>query len=129
MLSMGGILLIIGGIYVMKNRKKDSKSNENMVVSPFNSQERSILKALIAQQENGGLDNQEIHELLGISHKTVENQRKIKNEFIKSLNAKLLVIYGINESIIRTPTDLDKRFFKDALTKEIIEVLRRVILP
>jgi uncharacterized membrane protein len=129
MLSMGGILLIIGGIYVMKNRKKDSKSTENMVVSPFNSQERSILKALIAQQENGGLDNQEIHELLGISHKTVENQRKIKNEFIKSLNAKLLVIYGINESIIRTPTDLDKRFFKDALTKEIIEVLRRVILP
>jgi len=92
MLSMGGMLLIIGGFYVIKYRKKDSQSTENMVVSPFNSQERSILKALIAQQENGGLDNQEIHELLGISHKTVENQRKIKNEFIKSLNAKLLVI-------------------------------------
>jgi uncharacterized membrane protein len=124
MLSMGGILLIIGGIYVLKNRKKEANSTENVTVSPFNSQERIVIKALIEQYENGGLENQEIHELLGITHKTSENQRKIKNEFIKSLNAKLMVVYGINESIIRTPTDLDKRFFKHELNKESFDVLK-----
>lgn len=124
MLSMGGILLIIGGIYLLKNRKKDVNYSENVAVSPFNSQERIVIKALIEQYENGGLENQEIHELLGITHKTSENQRKIKNEFIKSLNAKLMVVYGINESIIRTPTDLDKRFYRHELKKESFDVLK-----
>jgi hypothetical protein len=124
MLSMSGILLIIGGIYVLKNRKKDANSTENVAVSSFNSQERIVIKALIEQYENGGLENQEIHELLGITHKTSENQRKIKNEFIKSLNAKLMVVYGINESIIRTPTDLDKRFYRHELKKESFDVLK-----
>ena len=125
MLSMGGILLIIGGIYSFKNRKKEANSTENVMVSLFNSQERIIIKALIEHYENGGLENQEIHELLGISHKTSENQRKIKNEFIKSLNAKLMVAYGVNESIIRTPTDLDKRFFRHELNKEVFDILKR----
>ncbi len=124
MLSMGGILLIIGGIYILKNRKKDTRSTENVAVSPFNSQERIVLKALIEHYENGGLENQEIHELLRITHKTSENQRKIKNEFIRSLNAKLMVIYGINESVIRTPTDLDKRFFRHELNKEAFDILK-----
>ena len=127
-LSMGGILLIIGGIYVMKNRKKEVNSTENVTVIPFNSQERIIIKALIQHHKNGGLENQEIHELLGIAHKTSDNQRKIKNEFIKSLNAKLTVVYGINESIIRTPTDLDKRFYRHELNKEAFDILREDFL-
>ncbi len=124
MFSMGGVLLIIGGIYVLKSRKKDINITENVAVSPFNSQERIVLKSLIEHYENGGLENQEIHKLLEITHKTSENQRKIKNEFIKSLNAKLMVVNGISESIIRTPMDLDKRFYKYVLTKETIDILK-----
>lgn len=123
-LWIGVILLIVWRIYVLKNRKKDISRTKNVAVSPFNSQECIIIKALIEHYEKGGLENQEIHELLGITHKTSENQRKIKNEFIKSLNAKLMVVCRINEGIIRTPTDLDKRFFKHQLNKEALDVLK-----
>ncbi len=35
-----------------------------------------------------------------------------------------MVVYGINESIIRTPTDLDKRFYRHELKKESFDVLK-----
>jgi hypothetical protein len=75
--------------------------------------------------EKGGMHTEEINDLLEIDDKSIDNQRKIRHELIKTLNLKLKMMYNFDNSIVRNPSNSDKRIFNYQLNEEIIEKLKK----
>jgi hypothetical protein len=91
----------------------------------MNNLEIKMLEVLIKNYEKGGISSEQINDLLEIDDKSVDNQRKIRHEFIKSLNLKLKTMYNFDNSIERNPSSSDKRIFNYQLNTEIIEKLKK----
>lgn len=128
-LSITGIGLVIAflvGCYMFfknKNNNKDTfLSSHNL-----NDIEIKMVEILIENHEKGGMSTEQINDLLIINDKSIENQRKIRYEFIKSLNLKLKMIFNFDNSIERTPSSTDKRIFNYQLNDEIMQELRALV--
>ena len=102
---------------------KDKSSNKNVFLSSnnLNNVEIEMVEVLIENHEKGGITTEQINELLNVNDKSIENQRKIRHEFIKSLNLKLKMIYNFDNSIEKKPSNIDKRIFDYQLNYEIIQ--------
>nr|WP_299419192.1 hypothetical protein [uncultured Emticicia sp.] len=87
--------------------------------------EIKMVEALIKNFEKGGMHTEEINDLLEIDDKSIDNQRKIRHELIKTLNLKLKMMYNFDNSIVRNPSNSDKRIFNYQLNEEIIEKLKK----
>jgi len=108
---------------------KDKSSNQNVLFSSyvFNSLEIKMIEALINNHENGGIRTIQINDLLGISNKSVDNQRKIRHQFIKSLNLKLTKSYNTHVAIERNSSNTDKRIYNYQLNEVILKKLKKEI--
>jgi hypothetical protein len=71
------------------------------------------------------MNTEQINDLLEIDDKSTDNQRKIRHEFIKTLNLKLKMMYNFDNSIERKPLNSDKRIFNYQLNEEILEKLKK----
>ncbi len=69
--------------------------------------ELNLVKALLDASE--GLSTVEVNEILGISTKNIDNQRKLRLQVISIINHKIQVIYKIRNVIVRNPSSVDKR--------------------
>jgi DNA-binding transcriptional MerR regulator len=74
----------------------------------FDELEVRLLKAIINQEEIG-LDIISLNSLLNLKKLSEENQRQRRHLFIKELNLKLFLLFGIREGINRVEFDTDKR--------------------
>jgi hypothetical protein len=74
----------------------------------FDELEVRLLKAIIDPVENG-IDIPNLNALLNLKKLSEENQRQRRHLFLKELNLKLFLLFGIREGITRVEFDSDKR--------------------
>ncbi len=120
------VVIVFGYRYwIGRNKKLEIESNNDMKGSThFTKQEQIILQEMIKKHEEGGVEVNQFNELLEISHKAADNQRKIRNEVVKSLGIKLPTLTNLAENIIRNQIDEDKRSYRYVLTNEAFELLK-----
>ena len=120
------VVLVFGYRYWIARHKRlqIESNNESESSIHFTRQEQIILREMIKQHEEGGIEVQQFNELLEISHKATDNQRKIRNEVVKSLSLKLPNITNLEENIIRTQIEEDKRSYRYVLTNEAFKLLK-----
>jgi DNA-binding transcriptional MerR regulator len=84
----------------------------------FDDLEIRLLQAII-QQDNEGLGIAHLNTLLNLTKLSEENQRQRRHLFLKELNLKLYLIYGIREGITRIESVSDKRIKMYVLNEKI----------
>lgn len=118
-----GIMLI--GFISMRFKRKEVNLSVNTsqpeALIIFNEIEEKVIAVLKANVEGLGVDSNQINELLQINDKLPDNQRKIRNDFIKTLNQKLIEVYQVEEAIIRKPSVHDKRYYYYQLSKIVFD--------
>jgi len=94
----------------------------------FDDLEIRLLKAII-QQDNEGLGIAHLNSLMNLTKLSEENQRQRRHLFLKELNLKLYLIYGIREGITRIESVSDKRIkmyvLNDKIDSSAIEELMK----
>ncbi len=89
---------------------------EKKILDPH---EIKILKSMLFRENNLSLDINEFNVLLNLNKLSHENQRQRRHIVIKELNIKLYPIFGQRETIIRTPSEFDKRIKHYQINPEI----------
>lgn len=116
---LGALLLGSSAVFWFKKTDK-SKTNFNNITpdsldtvypNSLNEQERHVFDAFIKASDTGGLNVEQLNDLLQIGDKSQDNQRKIRAEMIKNVNLKLKLQWGIEEAIERKATLLDRRMY------------------
>lgn len=99
-LLLAFLALSVGiGYYVIVRNKKPNLDLDEA--------ELNLVKALMDASE--GLSTVEVNEILGISTKNIDNQRKLRLQVISNINHKFQVKYSMGNVIIRNPSSVDKR--------------------
>ena len=127
------IILFIGGAGAVFWFRKSGKSKAvpTLVDLPYpgslNEREKELFDALLKADTPEGLTGDEVYEVLAIDNntKSIENQRKIRSEVIKSINQKLKTEWGIDEAVKRIPTALDQRIFTFILKPQVLNQMRK----
>jgi len=119
-----GLVLVSFIIYLKFFNHKNIKKYVFLGSNALNSLEIKMIKVLMKNYEKGGISSEQISALLEINDKNVDNQRKLRHEFIKSLNLKLKMMYNFENSIERNPSSTDKRIFNYQLNEEIFKKLK-----
>ncbi len=114
----GLAVLVIFGIlftYYRKNKKK--------LPLHLDEPEFSLLNALLAAPQ--GLTTIEVNDVLGLSNKNLDNQRRLRLNIISNINHKLYLKYRLENAIVRTPSSVDKRQSLYTLKKELLPSLKQ----
>jgi hypothetical protein len=107
---LGGfiLLVVILLVWYQKNPKKRS--------SIFNSAELKIINASLQREI---LNTQDLNEILNISNKSLDNQRRIRLSIIKQLNQKIRDQYGLANGLEKEPDDTDRRLNLYKLNEQV----------
>jgi hypothetical protein len=73
----------------------------------------------LLEQDGNEVDVKILNSIINLTNLSAENQRQRRHLFLKELNLKLFLIYGIRESIIRLDSLEDKRVKNYVLCEEI----------
>lgn len=84
----------------------------------FDDLEIRLLQAII-QQDINGLGVAHLNTLMNLTKLSEENQRQRRHLFLKELNLKLYLIYGVREGITRIESVSDKRIKMYVLNDKI----------
>lgn len=117
----GGVALIL--LMIVLNFFKKSR-RKNYI--DLDAQELSLLKALLSA-DSTGLSTVEVNDLLGLSNKTLDNQRRLRLNIISNINHKLFLKYRVEFAVIRKPSALDKRQSLYSLNPEIAQYLKPIV--
>jgi len=120
-----GLVLVSFVIYNKFFKHKNIKKYVFLGSNALNSLEIKMIEVLMKNYEKGGISSEQISALLEINDKNIDNQRKLRHEFIKSLNLKLKMMYNFENSIERNPSSTDKRIFNYQLNEEIFKKLKK----
>ena len=117
-LLLAFLALSVGiGYYVIVRNKKPNLDLDEA--------ELNLVKALMDASE--GLSTVEVNEILGISTKNIDNQRKLRLQVISNINHKFQVKYNIGNVIIRNPSSVDKRQSLYTLRPEAIKICASIL--
>ena len=119
-----GLVIILLVFYFKFYRAKRHSKNPLLSSSTLNNEEIRMVDVLIKNHKNGGISTEKINHLLNIEDKSIENQRKLRHEFIKSLNLKLKLIHNFDNAIERKPSSIDKRIYNYQLSDDIIQTIK-----
>jgi hypothetical protein len=119
-----GLVLVSFVIYNKFFKNKNIKKYVFLGSNALHSLEIKMIEVLMKNYEKGGISSEQISALLEINHKNIDNQRKLRHEFIKSLNLKLKMMHNFENSIERNPSSTDKRIFDYQLNEEIFKKLK-----
>jgi len=120
---LSGIIAIIIAAVFFYVRKQKAKKEDSLLSDKLDETEKMLLNILIQKHNDEGVDTEQINTILQINHKTIENQRKVRHDFMKALTQKLALIYGIEEPIEKIPSAIDKRIFNYKLNDELLKKL------
>jgi hypothetical protein len=85
---------------------------------PFDDKETQLIDWMLQQlRDKPQVSVLEMNAILGIEGKSLDHQKKIRSELIKSINSKYLAATGKMELIQRKPNPLDKRLVDYGLAK------------
>jgi hypothetical protein len=84
----------------------------------FDELEIRLLQAII-QEEKDGLGIAHLNKLMNLTKLSEENQRQRRHLFLKELNLKLFLIFGVREGITRIESQTDKRIKMYVLNEKI----------
>lgn len=115
----GIFVLVILGIAFTYFRKNNNKHHLHL-----DEQELRLLNTLLASPQ-GGLTTIEVNELLGLSNKNLDNQRKSRWNIISNINHKIYLKYRVDKAVTRTSSSVDRRQNLYALKKEFLPILMR----
>ncbi|RFS17384.1 hypothetical protein [Emticicia sp. C21] len=115
--SIIAAIIIVCAVFYLKRSK--AKPKEFGLSDKLDDIEKAMLAILIQNHHAEGIDTEQINTLLQVNNKTIENQRKVRHDFIKALTPKLALIYGIEEPIEKIPSSIDKRIFNYKLNNEL----------
>lgn len=116
-----GVFLFVFALLIFNYlRKRDKKHNLQL-----EEQEMNLVKALIAA-ESKGLSTVEVNDLLGLSAKNLDNQRRLRLNIISNINHKLYLKYRIEHAIVRTSSSLDKRQSVYLFSNDVLRLLKQV---
>ena len=119
-----GLVIILLVFYFKFYMAKRHSKNPLLSSSTLNNEEIRMVDVLIKNHKNGGISTEKINHLLNIEDKSIENQRKLRHEFIKSLNLKLKLIHNFDNAIERKPSSIDKRIYNYQLSDDIIQTIK-----
>jgi hypothetical protein len=112
------IAMGMGVVYVVFKRRKKP-------LLDLDESEIALIQALMKSSE--GLSTVEVNEILGISSKNIDNQRKLRLQVISNINHKFQMKYRIGNVIIRNPSAVDKRQSLYSLKPEGIKVMSSIV--
>lgn len=112
------VVLGIGVFYYIYSQRKKP-------VLDLDESEMKLIHTLFNSTE--GLTTVEVNEILGISMKNIDNQRKLRLQVISNINHKFQVKYRIENVIIRNPSTVDKRQSLYTLRPEAIKICATII--
>jgi hypothetical protein len=112
-------LIGIAGYWFFQKKKKSNIENNNFI--ELNDAEKKVFDVLVSNKQEGGLSAEQLNEMLEISSKSIENQRKLRSDFLKSFEFKLSQIYQISTPVERIPSKTDKRMLAYVLNTMILE--------
>jgi hypothetical protein len=102
------------------NTTKTSQAFSNF----FDTLEERVLSKIL-ETSNNGLHVKSLNELINLTNLSAENQRQRRHLFLKELNLKLFLMFGVRESIIRLDDSEDKRVkiykLSEKISQEMIE--------
>lgn len=113
--AASGIVLLVG--LFLRKRAKTSKQLH------FDPQEKVLIQAFLALAAGSYLSTVEVNELLGLSSKTLENQRRIRLNTIAKLNQTIQLYFKIEKAIERHVSQEDKRQSRYSLKAEAVKAL------
>lgn len=116
LLAALGMIVFTGFIFL----KQKKKQHTQQVVS-LNTIEKRVLTELIINKREEGLSAEQLNELIEIDKKSLENQRKLRSDFLKIFEAKLSQIYQVPNPIERIPSNTDKRMTAYKLHEAILK--------
>jgi hypothetical protein len=111
--------IVLLGIVFMYYRKNNKRFQLNL-----DQQEFSLLNALIATQE-GGLTTVQVNDLLDLSKKNLDNQRKLRLNIISNINHQIYLNYRIENAIVRSSSADDKRQSLYTLKTDVLPILKK----
>jgi hypothetical protein len=94
----------------------------------FKNQELTLITEFIKLSEGEFLTSNEINEIIGISDKGLENQRKIRTAVISQINDKIAMHYHIGDAIERKDHLEDKRLKLYKLKKKALVFLKKSVI-
>ncbi len=97
------------------------RKNQGTKSLSLDEQESVLLKALF--ESKIGLSTVEINDILSLSSKSIDNQRKLRLQVLSSINHKFQLKYKIEITIIRTPSSIDKRQLLYTLNPEVVRLI------
>ena len=112
-------------------QKNQSEAQQTITFSPtidfdscdFTEKELRFLTYLIESKKNNWQNSvEELYDIIIPTSTGKQNDRLIRNNFIKSLNLKLFLIYGVKEGIVRLGLAEDRRRKYFLLDNELINL-------
>ncbi|MFC5408128.1 hypothetical protein ACFPMF_02315 [Larkinella bovis] len=105
-------------LYHRKNSRVASAEAELPDLSDLTQLEQDLLDGLMRATHSGGLSAEQVNELLQISDKSLDNQRRIRADTIQKLNLKLKYALNLDNGIEKTPSAVDRRMALYVLKEE-----------
>lgn len=112
---LGAIVIVAFSLLTWWIRKRSNKKN----LPFFNNTEEQLLRKLLVLKDEEYLTTHIINEVLGTSSKSLDNQRKIRLNFISELNKKLNKQLGMENCIERNSLPEDKRLTVYKLNRHV----------
>ncbi len=122
-LLYGGLSFVALAILVfLFFSKRRTKMKSDLELDEF---EMKLLRALLDSEQ--GLTSIEVNEILGLSTKSMDNQRKLRVQVIASINQKFHLKYRTGNIIVRNSSLVDKRQSQYALVPEARSICQKFI--
>ncbi len=115
---VAGLVLLLIVIGFNQRHKLQRKRNLNL-----DEQELSLLSALLAAPN--GLTTIEVNDILGLSNKNLDNQRRLRLNIISNINHKIYLKFRLESTIVRTASTFDKRQNLYIIREDLIPMLKK----
>jgi hypothetical protein len=111
------VLVFFGIIFTFYRR------NKKKLQLHLDEQEFRLLNTLLASPQ--GLTTIEVNDVLALSNKNLDNQRKLRLNIISNINHQIYLKYRVENAIVRIPSSLDKRQSLYTLKKVLVPIFRQ----
>jgi hypothetical protein len=115
----GLFVLVLLGIVFTYYRKNNKRFQLNL-----DEQELTFMNSLLASPE-GSLTTIQVNDLLGLSKKNLDNQRKLRLNIISNINHQIYLKYRIENAIVRISSSDDKRQSLYTLKTDVLPILKQ----
>jgi hypothetical protein len=115
----GFFVLALLGIVFTYYRKNNKRFQLNL-----DEQELTFMNSLLASPE-GSLTTIQVNDLLGLSKKNLDNQRKLRLNIISNINHQIYLKYRIENAIVRISSSDDKRQSLYTLKTDVLPILKQ----